>query len=262
MLQIALKSNPDEGTKAESKNLSLPLAPGQAPAAKSTTAEDFDNALLNLNNQLAESRRIESKKEEVAMIKIIAQEIPTLVSKEGAEIRTKFNPKDLFKDIREALPSKTPAGPGTHNIIRGEDRDKILSNAGFDPSEKLYVWKNTSIEPLEITNAKGDIINLTLEKAETLITYFGERPNREARCDAIIASNSFKEADGTHIGTITLEHSRMDPVTLKSTCLISNGEKKSSQIFSWDDKKIEIQSTENGKTSKKVRSLEEEIKKE
>jgi hypothetical protein len=261
MPQIALKSNPDEGTKAEPKKLSLPLAPGQAPAVNSISADDFDNALLNLNSKLAESRRIESKKEEAAMIKIIAQEIPTLVSKEGAEIRANFNPKDLFKDIREALPSKTPPGPGTHNIIRGEDRDKILSNAGFDPSEELYVWKNTSTEPLEITNAKGDKTNLTLEKAETLITYFEERPNREARCNAIITSNSFKEADGTHIGTVTLEHSRIDPTTLKSTCFIANSEKNISQTFSWDDLKIEMQITENGKTSKKVRDLEEEIKK-
>lgn len=261
MLQIALKPNPDEGTTTESKNLSLPLALGQDPAAKSISADDFDNALLNLNNELAKSRRLDSEKKEAAMIKIIAQEIPTLVSKEGAEIRTNFNPKDLFKDIREALPSKTPPGPGTHNIIRGEDRDKILSNAGFDPSEELYVWKNTSTEPLEITNAKGDKINLTLEKAETIITYFGERPNREARCNAIITSNSFKEADGTHIGTVTLEHSRMDPVALKSTCFIANGEKNISQTFSWDDEKIEIKSTKDGKDSKKVRDLEEEIKK-
>lgn len=261
MLQIALKSNPDEGTTTESKNLSLPLAPGQDPTAKSITAEEFDSALLNLNNQHAESRRIKSEKKDAVIIKIIVQEIPTLVSKEGAEIKAKFDPIDLFKDIREALPSKTPPEPGTHNIIRGEDRDKILSNAGFDPSEKLYVWKNTSTKPLEVTNAKGDKINLTLEKAETIITYFGERPNREARCNAIITSNSFKEADGTHIGTVTLEHSRIDPVALKSSCFISNGEKNISQTFSWDDEKIEIKSTKDGKDSKKVRDLEEEIKK-
>ncbi len=91
MLQIALKSNPDEGTTTESKNLLLPLAPGQDPAAKSITSEEFDNDLLNLNNQLAESRRIKSEKKDAVILKIIVQEIPTLVSKEGAEIRTNFN---------------------------------------------------------------------------------------------------------------------------------------------------------------------------